>query len=263
MTKYHEMLELAPRDTVTRAIVSEMVKTNTNHVFLDLKHLDKEFAKNRFPLIYKTCLQYNIDITEDMIPVSPAAHYIMGGVYTGLHGETTVKGLFAAGEVACTGIHGANRLASNSLLEGLVFGARTGKKAVEYAGGIQERKVAKNSDHLQTDETRVTESFDLEKTRSILRQIIWKKAGIIRCSKSLSEAAKWLKHKEHILKIPLVNRRAFELKNMFTTANLIVSSALLRKGSVGAHYRSDCREKGENWQRHTACIAGKDAFWTD
>ncbi len=263
MTEYHEMLELAPRDTVTRAIVSEMIKTDTNHVFLDLKHLDKDFAKNRFPLIYKTCLQYNIDITEEMIPVSPAAHYIMGGVYTNLHGETTIKGLFAAGEVACTGIHGANRLASNSLLEGLVFGARTGKKAVEYAGRIQERKAAKNPDRLRTDNARIAEDFDLEKTRSILRQIIWKKAGIIRCSKSLSEAAKWLKHKEHILETPLINRRMFELKNMLTTANLIVGSALLRKGSVGAHYRSDFTEKGENWQRHTACIAGKDAFWTD
>jgi L-aspartate oxidase len=263
MTKYHEMLELAPRDTVTRAIVSEMVKTNTNHVFLDLKHLDKEFAKKRFPLIYTTCLQYNLDITEDMIPVSPAAHYIMGGVYTGLHGETTVKGLFAAGEVACTGIHGANRLASNSLLEGLVFGARTGKKAVEYASGIQERKPAKDPESLQTDKTMAAENFDLEKTRSILRQIIWKNAGIIRCSKSLSEAAKWLKNKEHILETHLINRRVFEMKNMLITANLVVSSALLRKGSVGAHYRSDYREKGENWQRHTACIAGKDAFWTD
>jgi L-aspartate oxidase len=263
MTEYHEMLELAPRDTVTRAIVSEMIKTDTNHVFLDLRHLDKDFAKNRFPLIYKTCLQYDIDITEEMIPVSPAAHYIMGGVYTSLHGETTIKGLFAAGEVACTGIHGANRLASNSLLEGLVFGARTGKKAVEYAGRIQERKAAKNPDSLRTDNARIAKDFDLEKTRSILRQIIWKKAGIIRCSKSLSEAAKWLKHKEHILETPLINRRMFELKNMLTTANLIVGSALLRKGSVGAHYRSDFTEKGKSWQKHTACIAGKDAFWTD
>jgi L-aspartate oxidase len=262
MKEYHEMLELAPRDTVTRAIVSEMVKTNTNHVFLDLKRLDKDFAKSRFPLIYKTCLQYNIDITEDMIPVSPAAHYIMGGIHTGLHGETTIKGLFAAGEVACTGIHGANRLASNSLLEGLVFGARTGKKAVEYAGGLQKRKIARNPDLLQTDKIKVVENIDLEKTRSILRQIIWKKAGIIRCNKSLTEAAKWLKHKEHILEMPLLSRRGVELKNMFITANLIVGSALLRKGSVGAHYRSDFKEKGENWQKHTACIAGKDAFWT-
>lgn len=261
MTEYHEMLELAPRDTVTRAILSEMVKTGTNHVFLDLKHLDKNFAKNRFPLIYKTCLQYNIDITEDMVPVSPAAHYIMGGVSTGIHGETTIEGLFAAGEVACTGIHGANRLASNSLLEGLVFGARAGKKAIEYANGLEKRKI----NHLQSDRVNEpdTEDFELEKIRSSLRQMMWKKAGIIRCNKSLSEAVKWLKNKDHILETPLLNRRVFELKNILTTANLIVDSALLRKGSVGAHYRSDFTEKGENWQKHTACTADKDTFWTD
>ena len=265
MKEYHEMLELAPRDTVTRAIVSEMVKTNTNHVFLDLKHLNKDFVKNRFPLIYKTCLQYDIDITEDRIPVSPAAHYIMGGVSTSLDGETTMKGLFAAGEVACTGIHGANRLASNSLLEGLVFGARTGKKAIEYASGLEERNVTGAADHLSDEKGNrpETEDFELEKTRSSLRQMMWKKAGIIRCNKSLSEAARWLKLKEHILKMPLLNRRVFELKNMLTTANLIVDSALLRKGSVGAHYRSDFRGKGESWQRHTACQAGKGPFWVD
>lgn len=265
MTEYHEMLELAPRDTVTRAIVSEMVKTNTNHVFLDLTHLDKDFSMNRFPLIYKTCLQYDIDITEDMVPVSPAAHYIMGGVSTSLYGETTIKGLFAAGEVACTGIHGANRLASNSLLEGLVFGARTGKRVIEYANNMEDRNITGEADHLQNEIEKGpdTEDFKLEKTRSSLRQLMWKKVGIIRCNKSLSEAVKWLKRKEHILKTPLINRRVFELKNMLTTANLIVDSALLRKGSVGAHYRSDCKEKGENWKKHTAAEKEKNTFWTD
>jgi len=115
MHHYHEMSELASRDTVARAIVSEMVKTGARHVYLDLRHLDRDFVKKRFPQIYTTCLQYDIDITEDMIPVCPAAHYIMGGVSTDLAGETGIKGLFAAGEVACTGVHGANRLASNSL----------------------------------------------------------------------------------------------------------------------------------------------------
>ncbi|MBL7032407.1 MAG: L-aspartate oxidase [Nitrospira sp.] len=263
MHEYHEMLELAPRDTVTRAIVSEMVKTNTNHVFLDLKHLDKDYSKKRFPLIYKTCLQYDLDITEDMIPVSPAAHYIMGGVSTNLNGETTIKGLFAAGEVACTGIHGANRLASNSLLEGLVFGARTGKRAIEYALSLSALDIDGSADHLQgaTADRPDEEDFEFERTRRSVRQMMWKKAGIIRCNKSLSEAVKWLKRKEHILKTPAINRRVFELKNMLTTANLIVDSSLLRKGSVGAHYRSDFREKGEDWQKHTACTAGKDAFW--
>ncbi len=131
MPDYHQLGELAPRDIVSRAIISEMVKTESNHVFLDLRHMGKKFVKKRFPKIHETCLQYDIDITEDLIPVSPAAHYIMGGIKTNRDGETNIKGLYAAGEVACTGVHGANRLASNSLLEGLVYGARTGRAAVE------------------------------------------------------------------------------------------------------------------------------------
>jgi L-aspartate oxidase len=263
MPEYHEMSELAPRDAVTRAIVSEMVKTNSKHVYLDLTHLDKEFVRKRFPVIYATCLQYNIDITEDLIPVSPAAHYIMGGVYTNIDGETSIKGLFAAGEVASTGVHGANRLASNSLLEGLVYGARTGKRAAKY---ITEEKV----------EITEIESYpkgiadkpamlpgDVEKTRSSLRQVIWNKVGIIRCDESLSIAKKWLDKKNAILDMSFQNRRGFEFKNMLTVAQLITDSALLRKGSVGAHFRSDFKSKGDNWQRHTACVRGKGIFSID
>jgi len=126
MKGYHPDAELAPRDVVCRAIVSQMVRTNSNHVYLDLTHRDGNFVKNRFPRIYATCLQYDVDITKELIPVSPAAHYSMGGAKTDTDGVTSIRGLYAAGEVACTGVHGANRLASNSLLEGLVFGARAG-----------------------------------------------------------------------------------------------------------------------------------------
>jgi L-aspartate oxidase len=264
MPAYHEMSELAPRDAVTRAIVSEMVKTNSRHVYLDLTHLDKEFIKKRFPLIYATCLQYNIDITEDMIPVSPAAHYIMGGVYTNTDGETSVKGLFAAGEVACTGVHGANRLASNSLLEGLVYGARTGKRAARY---IDEEKISimetKSYPKGFTDKASEMSAGDVEKTRSTLRQVMWNKVGIIRCEESLSIAKKWLDKKNAILEMSFQKRRGFELKNIFTVAQLITDSALFRKGSVGAHFRSDCKPKGDNWQKHTACLKGKEIFSID
>lgn len=260
MSEYHEMAELASRDTVTRAIVSEMVKTNAKHVYLDLRHLDKDFSKKRFPQIYKTCLQYNIDITEDMVPVSPAAHYIMGGVHTNLDGETSLKGLFAAGEVACTGVHGANRLASNSLLEGLVFGARTGKKA---AGYIKNELPANAGKTVREEKVSGIADIDTEKTRSSLRQLMWDKAGIIRCKKSLSEAKEWLDANISVTETVFNQRRECELKNMLTVANLITDAALLRENSIGAHYRSDFKEKGKDRNKHTACIKGKKTYWLD
>ncbi|MBI5100183.1 MAG: L-aspartate oxidase [Nitrospirae bacterium] len=264
MPEYHEMSELAPRDAVTRAIVSEMVKTNSRHVYLDLTHLDKEFTKKRFPLIYATCLQYNIDITEDLIPVSPAAHYIMGGVYTNIYGETSIKGLFAAGEVASTGVHGANRLASNSLLEGLVYGARTGKQAAHYIDK-ENIDIAGIESYPEgfSDKASSMSALDVEKTRSTLRQVMWNKVGIIRCGESLSIAKKWLDKKNAILDMSFQNRRGFELKNMLTVAQLITDAALARKGSVGAHYRSDCKSKGDNWQKHTACRKDQTVTWID
>ncbi len=265
MPEYHEMAELASRDTVTRAIVSEMVKTKSKHVYLDLTHLDKDFVKNRFPQIYSTCLQYDIDITEDMVPVCPAAHYIMGGVRTNLDGETSIRGLFAAGEVACTGVHGANRLASNSLLEGLVFGARAGKKAVSYISEENTDMSAAESGHrkIMNEEQSSPKPFDAEKIRSTLRQIMWKKVGIIRCSKSLVPAGNWINRWEFIMNSSFRNRRESELRNMLTVAHLITESALLRKGSAGAHYRSDFKERGEHWERHTACGKGKAPYWIE
>ncbi len=264
MPDYYDMAELAPRDAVTRAIVSEMVKTKSKHVYLDLTDLDQNYVKNRFPLIYSTCLQYDIDITEEMVPVCPAAHYIMGGIYTDFYGESSIKGLFAAGEVACTGVHGANRLASNSLLEGLVYGARTGKRAVEYVDGMQ-MPSAQDITGLQDEEDNMslTSGCDIDKTRSSLRQMMWNKVGIIRCNKSLSAATKWLSRHENILTARCSSRREFELKNMITVARLIIDSAILRKHSVGAHYRSDFKEKREDGYRHAVCQIGSEVEWLD
>ncbi len=261
MPEYHKMAELASRDTVARAIVSEMIKTKARHVYLDLTHLDKGFVKRRFPMIYSTCLRFDIDITEDLIPVSPAAHYIMGGVRTNLDGETSLKGLFAAGEVACTGVHGANRLASNSLLEGLVYGARTGRRAVKYAGRAKtfsKSRPVKFSRKVSDD---MIKEFDAEKTRSLLRRVMWSKTGIIRCKKSLDSAKKRLGEWDFLMSLPSFDRRILELKNMITVANLMTESALLREGSVGAHYRSDFKEKGLKWQRHIACRKEKESYW--
>lgn len=244
MDGYHVQAELAPRDIVSRAIISEMIKTGSNHVYLDLRHLEKSFVKKRFPKIYATCLQYDIDISEDLIPVSPAAHYIMGGVKTNLNGETNLRGLYAAGEVACTGVHGANRLASNSLLEGLVFGARTGKAALESP-------VVPNTDSLCSPEPYSSVAACIE-VRRTLRKLMWERAGIIRCAESLGEAMERILTWKEITELQYATRQELELKNMITVGGIIIHAALSRKGSVGAHYRSDFRERGEEWQQHIA-----------
>lgn len=246
MRNYHPSAELAPRDVVSRSIISEMVNTNARHVYLDLTHLDPEFLKNRFPRIYSTCLQYDIDITEDMIPICPSAHYIMGGVKTDTNGATNINGFFAAGEVACTGVHGANRLASNSLLEGLVYGARAGKAAGKYGKGIGLSKVSSPS--YRRCKTRP--EIDIDKLRTSLRRIMWYRVGIIRCSKSLNEAVEKISKWDRLMNHNLAARKELELKNMVTVARLITEASLKREGSIGAHYRSDFSERGKNWKRH-------------
>src|SRR5208282_1332550 len=193
MPRYHEAAELAPRDVVARAITLEMQKTRAEFVYLDLTSMDPEHVKKRFPRIFSTCLKYNIDIAADLVPIRPAAHYSMGGVATDLHGATSLPGLFAAGEVAATGVHGANRLASNSLLEGLVFGARSGAAMLNkhtappfpspppIARAETTRPVAPTPP-----------PADPAKAVEEARAILWDKVGIIRNGKHLSEAVKRL-----------------------------------------------------------------------
>jgi len=243
MQSYHSLAELAPRDVVSRAIMSEMVTTGSNYVLLDLRHLKKEFVKNRFPGIHATCLQYGIEITEDLIPVSPAAHYIMGGIKTDINGRTSIQGLYAAGEVACTGVHGANRLASNSLLEGLVFGMRTGQAALSSPV----KPAAKGPSIFNPASIR-----DHDEIRHTLRKMMWERVGIIRCASSLGEARERLSEWQVITERDYITRRELELKNMLTIARIIVHAAISRKGSVGAHYRSDFKDRGEAWQQHLA-----------
>ncbi len=254
MKNYHPMAELAPRDVVSRAIISEMVKTKSTHVYLDLRHLDRDFVMKRFPRIYSTCSIYSVDITKDLIPVSPAAHYIMGGVRTDLNGATNIKGLYAAGEVACTGVHGANRLASNSLLEGLVFGARAGRAAAENHIKIEKSYIKKTltpQPSASAGYKAVPSRLEIEGVRTSLRQLMWECVGIIRCEKSLNFAREKLSEWRFILDMDLNTRRGLELKNMLTVALMITEAALSRKGSVGGHYRSDFPTRGENWHLHT------------
>ncbi len=250
MQRYHPMAALAPRDIVSRAIWAEMAATKARHVYLDVTHLGAEFVKRRFPTIYSTCLRYDIDITEEWIPVSPSAHYMMGGVWTDLNGATTVPGLFAAGEVACSGVHGANRLASNSLLEGLVFGARAAAAAVAYAGrrdvpSMVVQEAALKAEHVGSVD-------DAEKIRSSLRRTMWGQVGVIRSGESLIRACAQLSRWAQLMAQPFSNRAALEVKNMVQVAQCIAEAALWRENSVGAHYRSDFpQEKRAGWQQHS------------
>lgn len=242
MHKYHVDRELAPRDVVSRAIVSEMVEHASSYVYLDLTHLEKEYIRKRFPVIYQTCLSYDFDITSAMIPVSPAAHYMMGGVKTDVDGRTSLKGLLAAGEVASTGVHGANRLASNSLLEGLVFGARAGRAAVEEASEIADLDAVSRA--VQNDlEAPLGTIVQYDEIRSLLRRTMWEKTGIIRCEASLRSALETIGKWIWIIDKLYMSRRELELRNMIQVAALITESALLRECSIGAHYRSDHKEK--------------------
>jgi len=238
MPKYHEMADLAPRDVVARAIAHELelCKLKDPLVYLDMTHLKESHLKSRFPRIYETCLKYNVDITVDMVPIRPAAHYMMGGVRTDLNGQTSIPELYAAGEAACTGVHGANRLASNSLLEGLVFGARAAN-AMRNAPAVN----AGGSGHSSEPASSGKNGTDVESLIRKIQELMWSKVGIVRSRQGLQDAEKHLE----VLRSELpdaVSRRHCEARNIHTAASLITRSALARLESRGAHYRIDYPE---------------------
>lgn len=245
MPDYDPRAELAPRDVVARAIDAELKKQGDPYVYLDVTHLPAERIRARFPTIYERCLQYGIDITTDPIPVVPAAHYSCGGVWTDLWGQTSIPRLYACGEVACTNVHGANRLASNSLLEALVFAERAAQHAiVTMRGEIKPQGVPNPSSPVQTPMPNVqsprrdVESWTSE--REALRGLMWQKVGIVRSVARLQEALAKIQplydqvEKEWRETPPTVELG--ELRNLVCTAYLIVQSALLRKESRGLHY---------------------------
>jgi L-aspartate oxidase len=222
MERYHEMRDLAPRDVVSRAIVSEIERTGSPHVWLDLTARGSQFIRERFPRIFETCMRFGLDLGREPAPVHPAAHYAMGGVETDLDGRASLPGLFAAGEVACTGVHGANRLASNSLLEGLVFGARAGRAMREH-NGCEFPKAA-----LVIPETGTQE----------LRDLAWKYCGILRNGEGL-ETAIGVLESIRLVDAGQPGLASIELRNIYDVVGLIARAALARRESRGAHYRTD------------------------
>jgi L-aspartate oxidase len=234
MERYHPMAELAPRDVVARAIVEEIAasKLKSAVAYLDLRHLDAPLLRARFPRIYSTCKEYGIDITRDLIPVRPAAHYLMGGIKTDLDGRSSVHGLYAAGETACTGVHGANRLASNSLLEGLVFGARVANVM------RNERRSAPEKTCSDQPNQSSSSSPDPSNTVTLLQQAMWQHAAVIRNKEGLKslggQISKW---KESLNNAS--DRRTTEARNLLDIGELIAHSALAREESRGAHFRTD------------------------
>jgi L-aspartate oxidase len=235
MPKYHPMGELAPRDVVVRAIMHELEVSRAKEpvVYLDLTHRKPDHVRSRFARIYATCLQYNIDISTDLIPVRPAAQYAMGGVRSDLQGRTSLPGLYVAGEVAATGVHGANRLASNSLLEGLVFGARAGAamrdelRHVLYKPDKQHRAASNGPINATTEQT-IAEIQDL----------MWQDAGIVRTGAGLKRAIDHLDMISARVAHPQ-SQRGYEALNLHIIGSLVARSALAREESRGAHYRTD------------------------
>jgi L-aspartate oxidase len=250
MPKYHPLNELASRDVVSRAIFEEMQQTGSKHVYLDITFKGRKYLESRFPNIFKTCLSYGIDMSKDYIPVAPAEHYCMGGIRTDIYGRTNIKGFYACGEAACNGIHGANRLASNSLLEGLVFGS---KIAGEIKNIIKKENLGKELKFFGSFlQKRVKKDIGRERIRADIQKTMHDYVGIIRNREGLLQAKDKIDNYCRLLSdMKNESMEDFELQNMALLSRLVIESALEREESRGAHYRSDFSKTDNiNWKRH-------------
>jgi L-aspartate oxidase len=250
MTDYHAAGELAPRDVVSRAILDRMLKTGSTHVHLDIRHFDKKHFAKRFPLISELCQNFDIDVSKELIPVRPSAHYMVGGVKTDVNAQTNIKNLYACGEVASTGLHGANRLGSNSLLEGLVFGKVAGESASTQlktgANNLKHRRMKYDiprSDRSQLDAADVTNS---------LRALMWRNVGITRKDQPLAEAQEIIRFwQRYVMDKVFDSLYGWECQNMLTVSLLTAQAAQKRRESRGVHYRIDFPETDDrNFATH-------------
>ena len=249
MLDYDSRGELAPRDIVSQSIVRQMEKTRHACVYLDLSHLDPDRVVSRFPGIAKACEKFDLDITSDRIPVRPGAHYMIGGLTVDRQGRTSLPGLWAAGEATSSGLHGANRLASNSLLEGLVYGAHTGEAA--------SRAVAEGSSKMEAlpishPSRPATDTFDLADVRMSLKSLMGRLAGVQRAEEGLREASESIRSfAAYVMRHQFDSVEGWELQNLLTVASCMVDAALTRRESRGVHFRTDFPQPDdENWRRH-------------
>ena len=246
---YHPLAELAPRDIVARAITDEMKKTKSNYVYLDASKIKDKFSQ-RFPTIYKNCVSLGINPEKEYIPVAPAAHYTMGGIKTDTWGQTNLTNLYACGECTSTGVHGANRLASNSLLEGLVFGNRIAQKIKENKSFFSQ-EIDQEINMFYNIPRKIIQEFDPNKIKKELQKLMWDKVGIIRNSSDLKKARQKIIKWKFIFKSELKTSRDFELANLIILAEMITNSALQREESRGAHFRKDFPDRDDiNWKKH-------------
>jgi len=255
MERHHEMKDLAPRDVVARAIDYEMKLRGHDCVYLDMTHEPEGFILDRFPNIRARCLEYGIDITKEPIPVVPAAHYMCGGVVVDDEGCSTLPGLWAVGEVTCTGLHGANRLASNSLLEGLVYGHRTAIAARKALSSLPEVASEDVADWDVGEAVPSDEAVVVSQNWDEIRRFMWNYVGIVRTDRRLRRAARRIAMLQEEIReyywAHLVNRDMLELRNIADVAELIIRCASARRESRGLHYNLDYPHAGEEWRGDT------------
>ena len=261
MEGYHAQGDLAPRDAVARAIAAEMEQAGGQPVTLDISHRPADAVASRFPTIYRQCLEYGLDITREPIPVAPAAHYMMGGVRIDTWGRTSIPGLYACGEAACSGVHGANRLASNSLLDTLVYSQRL---AQALRGDAPEYRAGGDGDDADADDGNLRAGLPERamvcasvpaRGRESLQDLMWRNAGIARNGTRLLLTARILNLWQRTMPAP-ETAADYELRNMLTAARLITEAALHRRESRGAHYREDFAEQSPEWRRHIVLRQG-------